>query len=305
MGVFVVRRLSLGRYPLPLVAGFIVAIPLSMLAQGSAASTGGAATAASTDVKVPTFDVVSIKPNKSASGMVRTMFKPDGYAATNVSLNMLIQAAYGIKEDQIAGSPSWADSVRYDIDAKVAGSDVPDLQKMKNEDRGVLLQPLLAERFKLAVHRETKVLPIYELVVAKNGPKLKEATPADSSSDGIKSPNGVPRAGMMMMRPGQLTGQGIPMTSLANQLSRQLHRTVIDKTGLTRKYDVTLQWTDDHSDSMFKGPDGSPQRADPAPDASGPSLFTAIQEQLGLKLQSTKGPVETIVIDHVEMPSEN
>jgi uncharacterized protein (TIGR03435 family) len=305
MGVLVVRRLNLGRGPLLLMARLIVAVPLSMLAQGSATSTGGTVPTATTDVKVPTFDVVSIKPNKSASGMVKTMFKPDGYAATNVSLNMLIQAAYGVKEDQISGAPSWADSARYDIDAKVAGPDVPDLQKMKNEDRGVLLQPLLAERFKLAIHHETKVLPIYELVVAKNGPKLKEATPGDTGGDGIKGPYGVPRAGMMMMRPGQLTGQGIPMTSLANQLSRPLHRTVIDKTGLTGKYDLTLQWTDDHSDLLFKGPDGSPQRADPVPDASGPSLFTALQEQLGLKLQSTKGPVETIVIDHVEMPSEN
>jgi uncharacterized protein (TIGR03435 family) len=304
MTVLVVHRLNLDRGSLLLMAGLIFAMPLSMLGQGSAASTGGTAPAAYTDVMVPAFEVVSIKPNKSASGMVRTMFKPDGYAATNVSLNMLIQAAYGIKEDQISGAPSWADSARYDIDAKVAGPDVPDLQKMKNEDRGVLLQPLLSERFKLAIHRETKVLPIYELVVAKNGPKLKEATPGDTSSDGIKGAYGVPRAGMMM-RPGQLTGQGIPMTFLANQLSRQLHRTVIDKTGLTGKYDLTLQWTDDHSDSMFKGADGSPQKADPAPDASGPSLFTALQEQLGLKLQSTKGPVETIVIDHVEMPSEN
>jgi uncharacterized protein (TIGR03435 family) len=109
----------------------------------------------------------------------------------------------------------------------------------------------------------------------------------------------------MMMRPGQLTGQGITVASLANQLSQQLHRSVVDKTGLTGKYDFTLQWTDDHADSMFKAPDGSSQRADPPPDATGPSLFTALQEQLGLRLQSSKGPVETIVIDHVEMPSEN
>jgi uncharacterized protein (TIGR03435 family) len=89
-------------------------------------------------------------------------------------------------------------------------------------------------------------------------------------------------------------------------LSNELHHTVIDKTGLTGKYDLELTWTQDQgSDPMFKGTDGAQQRADAAPDASGPSIFTALQEQLGLKLQSTKGPVETLVIDHVEMPSEN
>lgn len=301
----VVCRLNLGGGRLLSVAGLIVAMSSSMLGQGSPASKGAAVPTTNADVKIPVFDVVSIKPNKSASGMVRVMSKPDGYAATNVSLSSLIQRAYGVKEDQISGIPGWAESARFDIDAKVAGSDVPDLQKMKNEDRGLLLQPLLADRFKLTIHHETKVLPIYELVVAKGGPKLKEATTGDKYSDGIKGPDGVSRAGMMMMRPGQFTGQGIPLASLANQLSQQLHRTVVDKTGLTGKYDFALQWTDDQSDSMFKGADGAPQRAEPAPDASGPSIFTALQEQVGLKLQSTKGPVETIVIDHVEMPSEN
>ena len=106
---------------------------------------------------------------------------------------------------------------------------------------------------------------------------------------------------------GQLTAQAVPMTSLANMLSQQLHRTVLDKTVLTGKYDIELNWTPDQgSEPMFKGAEGSPQRADAAaPDSSGPSIFTALQEQLGLRLQSAKGPVETIVIDHVEMPSEN
>jgi len=105
---------------------------------------------------------------------------------------------------------------------------------------------------------------------------------------------------------GQLTAQAVPMTPFANMLSQQLQRTVVDKTGLTGKYDIELNWTPDQgAEPMFKGPDGAPQRSDAAPDSSGPSIFTALQEQLGLKLQSAKGPVETIVIDHVEMPSEN
>jgi uncharacterized protein (TIGR03435 family) len=152
---------------------------------------------------------------------------------------------------------------------------------------------------------ETKQLPVYELVVAKGEPKIKEATPGDTYANGIKGPDGVGRGGMMRMGPGQLTAQAVPMTSLANMLSQQLHRTVLDKTGLTGKYDIQLNWTPDQGpDPMFNGHDGG-HSSDTAQDFSGPTIFTALQEQLGLKLQSAKGPVETIVIDHVEMPSEN
>jgi uncharacterized protein (TIGR03435 family) len=288
----------------------LAAVPMAVAApglwgQGGTASTATTQPAATEDVKVPAFDVVSIKPNKSGSGRISIMFKPDGYSAENVSLKMLILGAYGLKEDQLSGVPSWADSARYDIDAKVAGPDVADLQKLKNDQRRLMLQPFLADRFKLKAHNETKVLPIYELGVAKNGIKLKEATPGDTYANGIKGRDGAGHGGSMRMSPGQLTAQGVPMTSLVNALSQQLHQSVVDKTGLTGIYDFTLQWTDDRSDPMFKGTDGAPQRADPAPDASGPSIFTAIQEQLGLKLQSTKGPVETLVVDHVETPSEN
>jgi uncharacterized protein (TIGR03435 family) len=288
-----------------LVAGSMAFAVPSALGQGGTAPSGTAA-AATTDDKVPAFDVVSVKPNKSDSGMVRIMAKPDGYSASNVSVKMLIQVAYGIREELISGAPSWADSARYDIDAKVAGSDVDALKKLSPEQRRLILQPLLADRFKLKIHTETKQLPLYELVIAKGGTKLKEATPGDTYANGIKGPDGVGRGGMMRVGRGQLTSQAVPMTSLANMLSQQLHRTVIDKTGLTGKYDLELNWTPDQgSEPMFKGADGSPQRADAAPDSSGPSIFTALQEQLGLKLQSAKGPVETLVIDHVEMPSEN
>jgi uncharacterized protein (TIGR03435 family) len=252
------------------------------------------------------FDVVSIKPNKSDSGMVRIMAKPDGYSASNVSLKMLVQSAYGIREDLVSGAPNWADSARFDIDAKVAGSDVDALKKLSPEQRRLILRPLLAERFKLQAHIETKQLPVYELVLAKGGSKLKEAAPGNDYANGIKGPDGVARGGMMRVGRGQLTAQAVQMTSLSNMLSQQLHRTVIDRTGLTGKYDLELNWAPDQgSDPMFKGPDGSQQRTDATPDSSGPSIFTALQEQLGLRLQSAKGPVETLVIDHVEMPSDN
>jgi len=293
------RRLGL------IVTGLIAVIAPSLLGQGAAVPSAAAPTVVTTDVKVPVFEVVSIKQNKSDNGMIRVMTKPDGYSATNISLKMLLQAAYGIREDLISGVPSWADSVRYDIDAKVAGPDVDDLKKLSNEQRRSMLQPLLADRFKLQVHTETKQLPVFELVLAKGGSKLKEATPGDTYPSGFKGPDGVAHGGMMRMGHGELTGQALPISSLANMLSQQLQHTVIDKTGLTGKYDFTLQWTpEEGSDPMFKGADGG-SRAEPAPDASGPSLFTALQEQLGLKLQSTKGPVETLLVDHVEMPTEN
>lgn len=301
-----VHNLNFSRRLLLLVAGLMaVAVP-SALGQGSATPVVVASPDVATDVKVPEFDVISVKPNKSDNGMMRIMFKPDGYSATNVSPKMLIQVAYGIRQDLISGAPGWADSARYDFDAKVAGPDVDVLKKMSPEQRRSMLQPALAERFKLKVHNETKQLPVFELVVAKGGSKLKEATPGDTYANGIKGPDGVSHAGSMRMGLHQLEGQGVLVATLVNLLSQQLHQTVIDKTGLTGKYDLELNWAPDQGlDPMFKGPDGSQQRTDPAPDASGPSIFTAIQEQLGLKLQSTKGPVETLVIDHVEMPSEN
>jgi uncharacterized protein (TIGR03435 family) len=301
-----VRKLNFSRRLLLLVIGSMALTAPVVLGQVSAALGGAAPATVTTDVKVPEFDVVSVRPNKSDNGMMRTMFKPDGYSATNVSPKMLIQMAYGIRQDLISGGPDWVESAGYDFDAKVAGPDVEVLKKLSFEQRRSMLRPVLADRFKLKVHTEIKQLPVFELVVAKSGSKLKEATPGDTYANGIKGPDGVGRAGTMRMGPGQLTGQGLPITSLVNMLSQELHHTVIDKTGLTGKYDLELTWTPDQgSDPMFKGTDGAQQRADAAPDASGPSIFTAVQEQLGLKLQSTKGPVETLVIDHIEMPSEN
>jgi uncharacterized protein (TIGR03435 family) len=300
------RKLNFTRRLLPLLLAGSLAVAMPRVQGQTGAAPGGTAQPDVTaDIKVPPFDVVSVKPNKSESGMVRVMGKQDGYSASNVSLKMLIQGAYGIRADLISGAPSWADSARFDIDAKVADSDVDALKKLSPEQRRLILRPLLADRFKLKVHIETKQLPVYELVLAKGGSKLTEATPGNTYANGIKGPDGVARGGMMRVGPGQLTAQAVPMTGLANMLSQQLSRTVLDKTGLTGKYDIELYWAPDQADPVFKGPDGSLPKGDAAPDSSGPSIFTALQEQLGLKLQSAKGPVETLVIDHVEMPSEN
>src|SRR3984885_8506237 len=267
-----VRELIFGRWLL--LAGSIVGATPSVWGQGAVPPNGAAATQ---DVALPAFDVVSIKQNKSGSGMVRMMTRSDGYSATNVSLKMLLQGAYGIREDLMSGLPNWVESTRYDIDAKVADSDVDALKKLSPEQRRSMLKPVLVDRFKLKVHTETKQLPVYELVVVKGGSKLKDATPGDTYANGIKGPYGTAHAGMRRWGRGQLRGQGLPIASLVNMLSQQLQRTVIDKTSLTGKYDFELQWTEESSDPMFKGSDAGPLRTEQASDASGPSIFTALQ----------------------------
>jgi uncharacterized protein (TIGR03435 family) len=171
-----------------------------------------------------------------------------------------------------------------------------------------MIQSLLADRFKLKLIHETKELPAYALVVAKNGPKLHEAKPDDTYPNGIKGPDGQGHPQMMRMGPGELTGQGLSMASLVHLLSQQLGRNVLDHTGLKDKYDFTLKWAPEPGEGMMlRGPEGGNPGAESAPPAesSGPSIFTAIQEQMGLKLESTKAPAEVLVIDHVERPSEN
>jgi uncharacterized protein (TIGR03435 family) len=236
------------------------------------------------------FDVVSIKPNKSGTGIIRVNSPKDGYFASNIPLPLFISNSYGIKQDLIFGLPGWAASARYDIEAKVAGSYAEDQHRR-------IFQDLLASRFKLKAHIETRQLPLYELTLGKNGARLAvDAT-------GIKGPDGLAHPGMLMMRTGQINGQAIPLSALVGILSDQLHHPVVDKTGLTGTYDIVLRWTPDQGEAAPPGGTG-PGAATP-PDTSGPSLFTAVEEQLGLRLVPAKGPVETLVIDHIEPPSEN
>jgi|SRR5208337_1627287 len=265
-----------------------------------------------TGAPLPSFEVASVKPNRSGDNHFFISFQPGRFTATGATTEFLIEDAYNVKHFQVSGGPSWINSERYDVDAKEEDSDFEALQKLPPDQRGeqirLRVQSLLADRFKLTFHRETKELPVYALVVAKNGPKLQEAKPGDTYPNGMKGLDGRAHAGMMRMGRGQLTGQAIPLASLVGMLSQQLGRTVVDKTGLKGNYDFTLQWTPDQSQpAMLMGPEGGKPGPDnaPRPESSGPSIFTAIQEQLGLKLESQKGPVEILVIDHVERPSEN
>jgi uncharacterized protein (TIGR03435 family) len=235
---------------------------------------------------LPVFDVATIKPNKSGSGRSSSLTTDHGtYTGENVALRSLLTLAFGVRPDLIFGLPSWTENARFDVSAKVVDSDVKDLAALTREQHRAMLQALLADRFQLKSHMETRTLPVYELVLAKGGMKFKESTPA--------APGG--RSGIST-RNNELTASDCPIAVFTNVLSDSLHRAVIDKTGLTAKYDFTLKWTRDE--------DSAAQSADAAADA-GPSIFTALQEQLGLKLQPAKGPVQVLVVDQVEQPSEN
>jgi bla regulator protein blaR1 len=304
------RKLTLGRKILLAVIGtaaIVLPIEFGLLNAIPSRAQSPAQDANST---AHVYDVASIKPNKSGDNKVRVMSEPDGLTATGATLDLLIQNAYGVRYSQILGAPSWFRSERYDIEAKMDDSTAEELRKLTEGQRKVerdgMLQALLADRFQLRLHSDIEELPMYALVVAKNGPKLQQAKPGDTYPHGFRGPADRPAGGMGMMLMqlggGQITGQGVPLADLVNQLSQQLGRTILDKTGLIGKYDFTLKWTPDESQGP-PGPAGINNT--PPTESSGPSIFTAIQEQLGLKLESQKGMAEILVIDHVERPSEN
>jgi len=245
--------------------------------------------------------VASIKPaNPDTRGMNFTFVPGGGLKLSNVDLKQMIGFAYDVQNFQISGGPSWLTSDRFDVQARPPASDGPsDLLQMTEDQRKLVqqqmrqrLQALLAERFKLAVHKETKELPVYALVLAKNGPKLKQ-------SQDQKGPMHI------AMERGQLNGQQCSMETLAKVLSPRLARSVLDRTGLKGNYDFNLEWTPDPGEPMGRGGPGEGPPATPPADLSGPSIFTAVQEQLGLKLEPQKGPVEIIVVDGAEKPSAN
>jgi uncharacterized protein (TIGR03435 family) len=282
-------------------------------AKGQAQSTAQSQNAAA-GAPAYVFEVISVKPSNPASRR-GTMNTPDGYDATNIEPIIFIDSAYGILHpEQLAGAPGWVTSEKYDIDARMESSVADALQKLSPDERKLarqhMLQALLADRFKLIVHRETRELSIYSLVIGKNGPKLKEAKPDDNSPDRIKRADGRAATDMVNMQASQAgstwTGQAVSMPFLIQLLSRQVGRIVIDKTGLKGAFDFTMQFMPEQGGPQM-APAGATGGASPLPasDPGAPSIFTAIQEGLGLKLEAGKAPIEVILIDHIERPSGN
>lgn len=236
------------------------------------------------------FEVASIKPSDPGANGSRIGIEPGGvFSARNVTLKTMIVQAYEVRDFQISGGPGWMDTESYDILAKGNGPEVSedDLIRMTQAQRDEFqqhmlarLQSLLADRFRLRIHKETKEMPVYALVVARNGPKIVKA-----------GDNFGPQSGLSVHRTAegktQVMGTQFPVSSLVRALSNQAGRIVIDKTGLQGNYDFKLTFAPDLSDT------------------GGPSIFTALEEQLGLKLESQKGPMEVLVIDSVEHPSAN
>jgi uncharacterized protein (TIGR03435 family) len=235
------------------------------------------------------------------------------YVATNMPVKLLIELAYDMKDFQVSGGPGWIESERFDIDATIDDSTVEQWTKLPYLDQQArkygMVRTLLAERFKLQIERVSKELPVYALLVAKDGPKLKQL-PATDPANGVQAPPAAPGRGplaagtwRLSIYNGQITieAKSEPISQLVDVLTRLNRRPVLDQTGLKGAYDFTLTYAED------AGPNATvsaPSALEPVSVDSGP-LFTAIQQQLGLKLESSKAQVETIVIDHIEQPSPN
>jgi uncharacterized protein (TIGR03435 family) len=289
----------------PVVAGMLAPRPQNQAPANSSQASAG---------ERPQFDVASIKPSKPGSHGTYTRRQPGGlFTATNASVRVLIAGAYlnefPPKGELIFGGPAWIDSALFNIEARADGNP-------GNAQTNLMVQSLLEDRFKLVLHHETRQLPIYALVLAKPGkigPQLIQHSGEAKCTDAAAG-KGLPQpaAGeampaycggfFMNPRPGDLreTGNRITMDMLGQFLRQSLDRTIVDRTRLGGVYDFTLEFAPEI------GPGSQPAGATGASDPSAPpSIFTALQEQLGLKLESQKGPVDVLVIDHVELPSEN
>jgi uncharacterized protein (TIGR03435 family) len=219
------------------------------------------------------FEVASIKP-ADPNGPVQSSFSMKGGRFQALSnLRMLIQFGYDVRNHQISGGPSWMDSLKFAVEAKPDGA-TPLPPGSSTPEFRAMVRSLLEDRFKLALHRENREQPIYYLALARGGSHLK---PAEKEAG-------------VGMGENRISSAGAPIATLANMLAAVLGRSVIDRTGLEGLFEFRLEWTPDDT---------------PADLATGPSLFTAIQEQLGLRLESAKGPVEVLVIDHAEKPDAN
>ena len=297
-------RLTRALFLLPFLAP-IIAIPVPSQAPGEAK---------------PSFEVASIKPNTSGQMAMSISAQPGGRLVANgLTFRFLMFFAYRVRDFQIIGGPSWTTSDRWNIEARAEEGSVPPRTGVTDpnvpDPLALRLQSLLEDRFQLKFHRETRELPAYELTIAKGGSKVKlseDQTPfrppekGDPPATQLPQPGRPMPRGTMRMSMSDLEANSIEFANFVQMLSQVLRRPVIDKTGLKGLYDIKLKWTPEMGQGTTPfGPLPAGAQPPPAPDPSGPSIFTAVQEQLGLKLESTKGPAEVLVIDSVEKPSEN
>jgi uncharacterized protein (TIGR03435 family) len=273
----------------------LLAVPLATAQQAATpAAVDPQGNVSQNTTKPLTFDVISVRPNHSGSADAWMRMNPDGFTATNIELHVLLLQAFQLQEDQqLVGEPKWTNGDRWDIDARIAAEEMATLGELNYHQRMQMFQEILTERFGLKLHHETREVPVYALVVAKGGPKMTVSKLGPNDTNGIQGDPGILNSAR-----GKETGRGTMMEFLAEDLSDALGRKVVDKTGLTGRYDFTLTWTPDDSAAATGGSAASGA-------TQGPSLFTAVQEQLGLKLEPVKAPVDVVVIDHLEKPAEN
>lgn len=273
--------------PWQFVATAVLSLTFSSAFAASALGQAKPAAASTVTPNSPAFEVVSVKPSKPDCNFTTYGGPPGRYTARCTTLWGMIYNAYPYQvrsyQDYAPGLPAWADKDRFDVEAKADDDATVAMQKLTADEQQHLrlgmLQSLLADRFKLRVHYEFKVQPVYELVLAKGGTKLK-SLPADQKP-------GWGRSGR-----GEFVLHGRSMADFAQFLSfsNLVGRTVVNKTGLSGNYEFDLKWTPDDQQNTLD---------------AGPTLFTALEEQLGLKLVPARDPVETLVVDHVERPTEN
>lgn len=234
----------------------------------------------------PAFTVASVKPSDPGTEGIRLAFTPGGrLAASNVTLRFLIKIAYNLRDDQIDGGPAWLASKRFNVEGKSEPPVAAGGQELKTAIR-LRLQSLLEERFQLKLTESSKEMPVYFLVIAKSGPKMHEVKDV------------TPGEGTMRAANTHFDTKDVTLPVLARYLEEQTGRVVFDKTGLTAHYAFQLTWAPD-PDLNDSGRGGNPA------DAAGPSLFTAIQEQLGLKLEPHKAPAPFFIVSRAELPNGN
>lgn len=248
------------------------------------------------------FDVISIHPDRNAGRFMGLSFSANSFTLTNLPIQMLLKTAFGVREDRLLNVPDWAKNERFDINAKLVDPNAPKMWTLTKDQRGQMLLSLLADRFDLQYHHETRQLREYRLRIAKGGLKLKPSNPSNSGANGDQATE------RQVLGYGHLDAQGDTVSRLITGLEVVLGSTIVDETGLVGRYDVALRWTPDMDRIPTSGTTVSGQSSLNADSPTGnlePSIFTALKEQLGLELKPAKGPVDIIVIDHIEPPSSN